>query len=154
MSLDLFWGHVDDVRAGMLDATNGARYVPMSHYPDRDRNCLWFITAKDTDAAKAAVDGPINATYILSDGSKGIYADLKGKLGLSDDRAKLVELWSPVADAWFDGGIDDPDLQLMSFHITAGEVWTTPTSGLAFMFKILRANVTGQAPELGSHFTI
>ena len=154
MSLDSFWGHIATVRAGMLDATAGSRRVPMSHYADRDRNCLWFITAKDTHAAKAAADGPLSAAYILSDSGKGIFADIKGRLGLSDDRAILLALWSPVADTWFDGGIDDPNLQLLSFHITEAEVWTTPTSGIVFMFDMMRAKLTGMPPEMGSHFTI
>lgn len=154
MSLDSFWDHVSTVRAGMLDANDGARHVPMTHHPDRDHNCLWFITAKDTDMAKAAADGPKPAAYILSDSGAGIYADIKGKLGQSDDRAKLAELWSPMADLWFDGGIDDPDLQLLSFHITAGEVWTTPTSGVVFMFDVVRAKLTGTPPDMGDHFTI
>ena len=154
MSHDDFWDRMASVNAGMLDATDGVRRVPMSHYADRDAHTLWFITAKGTDVVKAAMSGPKAAIYILSDGGKGIYADIKGTLTLSDDKAKLDALWNAVADAWFEGGKDDPDVQLVSFHITTAEVWITPTSGIVFMFDIIKANLTGDQPDMGSHYTI
>ncbi len=154
MSHDDFWDRLTAVNAGMLDATGGKRFVPMSHYPDRDENTLWFITAKGTDVVKSVETDEKPAVYILSDGGKGIYADIKGTLALSSDKAKLDDLWNVVADAWFDGGKDDPDVQLLSFAIKTGDVWVTPTSGIVFMFDVLKAKLTGDQPDMGSHYTI
>lgn len=154
MSTDEFWDRAASVNAGMLDAQDGVRLVPMSHYADRDRNTLWFITAAGTDAVDAVQGGPKECAYILSDNGKGLFAHVNGTMSLSDDRAKLEEVWNPVADTWFDGGKDDPDLRLLSFQITDGEVWATPTSGLVFMFNVARAKLTGDQPDMGSHFTL
>lgn len=154
MEKDEFWDRLHAVNAGMLDATDGVRSVPMSHHTDRDRNTLWFITAQGTDIVDAVHEGPQDATYIVCDGSKGVYADLRGTLTMSDDKAKLDEIWSVVADAWFEDGKDDPDVRLLAFHIDAGEAWLTPTSGIAFMLGIARAQLLGTPPDIGSHLVL
>ena len=153
MSKDDFWDRVASVNAGMLDAKDGARFVPMSHYADKDLNALWFITAKGTDAVDAAETGPTDCGYILSDSGKGLYAHITGSLTVSYDKAKLDELWNPIAATWFDEGKEDPDLRLLCFRIAKGEVWLAPASGVVFMFNIARAKLTGSDPDMGSHFT-
>ena len=154
MEQDDFWDRIQSVNAGMLDVTGGKRGVPMSHYADRPQKALWFITATGTDIVDAVEMGPTTASYMVSEGGKGLYAHLHGTLALSNDRAKLDELWSVVADAWFEGGKDDPDVRLLCLTVAAGEVWATPTSGITFMLGIARAQLTGTPPDMGSHFTL
>lgn len=154
MSTTEFWDRIEAVNAGMLDAAGGARWVPMSHYADRAANALWFLTTEGTQIVDAVTAGQHDATYLLADNAKGLFAQVTGSLAISTDRAKLEELWNPVASAWFDGGIDDPDLRLLSFTVTGGEVWVTPTSGVRFMFNIAKAKLTGDAPDMGDHFTL
>jgi len=154
MSKSTFWDRAEDVNAGMLDMSDGERLVPMSHYPDRAAHTLWFITAAGTQAVEAVEDGPKPCGYVICDNGKGLYAHLKGSLALSNDRAKLEELWNTIADSWFEGGIDDPDLRLMSLSLTSGEVWITPTSGIRFMFNIAKSQLTGDEPDMGEHFTL
>lgn len=154
MTKTKFWDRAEDVNAGMLDSSDGARLVPMSHYSDRDGHKLWFITAAGTQAEEAVEAGAKDCTYVICDNDKGLFAHLKGSLALSTDRAKLEELWNPIASSWFKGGIDDPDLRLLSFSLTGGEVWTTPTSGLRFMFNVAKAQLTGDQPDMGEHFSL
>ncbi len=152
MSHEDFWDRIETVNAGMLDASQGARLIPMSHQCDREANTLWFITAQGTQTVAAVENGPSACGYVVAEGGKGVYAHLKGTLALSTDRAKLEELWNAVADTWFDGGIDDPDVRLLSFGIDCGEVWVTPTSGVRFLFSIAKAKMTGEEPDMGDHF--
>lgn len=154
MSKAEFWDRVTKINAGMLDANDGARLVPMSHHADPDANTLWFITAQGTDVVDAVDDGAVEASYIIADNGHGLHAHLKGALALSQDRAKLEELWGTVTDAWFDGGIDDPDVRLLSFKVESGEVWATPTSGIAFIFNVAKAKLTGDQPDMGEHFML
>ncbi len=154
MSNDEFWDRAAAVNAGMLDAQDGKRLVPMSHHADPENNTLWFITASGTDAVDVVSTGPAPCAYVLADNGKGIYAHLHGTLSLSNDAAKLDELWSPVSSAWFEGGRDDPDIRLLAFKITKGEVWATSTSGVAFVFNVARAHLTGTQPDMGEHFSI
>jgi len=150
---DQFWSRLDDVNSGMLGTTDEARLVPMSHYADRDAGVLWFITAKGTDLATAATHGPQPAIHVVSDGGEGLYARIHGTLSLSDDRAKLDELWNAVASSWFDDGKQDPDVQLLRMDLTEAEVWATGGS-LSFIYQIAKSKITGDKPDMGEHFTL
>lgn len=147
-----FWTRVETVNAGMLETDSGARFVPMSHQSQPEAQTLWFITAKDTTMFEDLAEGPKSCSYVIADGGKGMYAHLTGRLSVSQDRDRLEALWSTVAESWFDGGIDDPNVRLLSYVVDSGEVWVTPTSGLSFLFSIAKANLTGEKPDMGDHF--
>ena len=147
-----FWKRLESINAGLLGTSGGAaRMVPMSHQLRDGDSTLWFITAHDTDLARAVAGGDGQAEYALADGGKGLYAVVTGKLSRNDDKALRDELWSTVADSWFDGGKDDPDICILGLVPDTAEVWLTPTSGLTFAYGILRAKLTGQQPDIDSH---
>lgn len=150
---ETFWDRLDGVNAGMLGSSEALNFVPMSHYADPEAGALWFITAKGTDLVTAAEAGPFDAMHIIADGSEKLWARIEGRLELSEDRAKLDELWSRVAAAWFDEGKQDPDVRLLKFSLTRAEVWAT-TGGLGFLYEVAKANLTGAKPDVGEHFTL
>ena len=154
MSKDIkeeFWSRLDDVQAGML-TTEGARPVPMSPYADRDANAIWFITADGTDIAQAAAGGS-RASFTLADSGSKIYATVDGTVSLSDDAAKLDELWSPVASAWFEDGKEDKDVRLVRMTPQQAEVWATDGAA-GFLYEIAKANLTDSKPDMGEHARI
>lgn len=153
MSEDVFWDRIKAINAGMLAAGESPRFMPMSHNADRKGRTLWFVAARGTDPVAAAEGGQVAAAYIVADASRGLYAHVNGTLALSDNRAKLDEIWNVVASSWFEGGKDDPDLRLLAFNITGAEVWTTG-SGVNFLFQVAKAQVTGAEPDMGEHFTL
>jgi len=152
LTADDFWKRLDDVQSGML-SVDGARPVPMSQYADRDLNVLWFITAKGTDIVESLASGPKEARYLVAEGAANLYATVDGKASLSNDKAKLDELWNVVADAWFEGGEQDPDVQLVRVDLSEAEVWTT-TGRLGFLYEIAKAQTTDQKPDMGAHGTL
>ena len=145
-----FWDRLDDTRVGMLSA-GSARPVPMSHYVDEETATptLWFITAKDTDLAKAA-GGGAPGTFIVCSSNGQLHARIDGTLSRSEDRAELDLLWNQIADAWFEGGQQDPDVQLLRFDLSEAEVWLTGGS-LKFLYEIAKAQLTGEKPDIGEH---
>lgn len=143
------------ISAGLLGTDGGAaRMVPMSHQLRDDDATIWFITARDTDLAEASEQGRPAATYVIAEGGEGLYAVIHGALVQNNDPALRDELWSTVADSWFEGGKDDPKVCILGLVPDSAEVWLTPTSGLSFAFNVLRAQVTGEQPDLGSHGTL
>lgn len=152
MPQDDFWTRFSSVNAGMLMIDGAPRAVPMSHYPDAGTGEVWFMSAEGTDLVEAA-SGGATATYLVADGGSGIYARLVGPIMQSDDRAKLEEIWNPIASTWYEGGVDDPDLRLLCMKVTGAEAWLTPTSSARFLFEIARSKVTGKTPDLGEHLT-
>lgn len=148
-----FWSRLDDIKSGMLGVTQDARLVPMSHYTDRKVGVLWFITAKDTDLAHSVSSGPQEAMHVVSDGGQGLYARIHGTLSLSDNRAKLDELWNAVASSWFEDGKQDPDVQLLRLDLSEAEVWATGGS-MSFLYQIAKSKITGDKPDMGDHYTL
>ena len=148
-----FWSRLDDINSGMLGVTQDSRLVPMSHYTDRKVGVLWFITAKDTDLARSVASGPQDAMHVVSDGGQGLYARIHGTLSLSDNRAKLDEIWNAVASSWFEDGKQDPDVQLLRLDLTEAEVWATGGS-MAFLYQIAKSKITGDKPDMGDHYSL
>lgn len=149
----LFWDRLEDINVGMLGLTSDQRFIPMSHYADADAGMLWFIGAKGTDLASSLSSGPAGAVHVVSDGGEGLYARIDGTLELSDDHAKLDELWNAIASSWFEDGKRDEAVQLMRFDIKAAEVWLTG-GGLGFLYQIAKSKITGDKPDMGEHLTL
>lgn len=146
-----FWDRMEDVRTGMLGIKGQGRLVAMSPRIDDDMpGHIWFISAKGTDLAKATATGPCDARLVLADDSAGLYADIDGTLTHSTDREALDEVWSFVADSWFEGGKADPDLRLLRFTPREAEVSVTTTSGVAFFYEMAKAKLTDEKPDVGS----
>ena len=45
-----------------------------------------------------------------------------------NDRATIDRLWNPFVAAWFEGGKDDPKLQLIRFDPEAAQIWLNDNS--------------------------
>ncbi|WP_371055123.1 MULTISPECIES: pyridoxamine 5'-phosphate oxidase family protein [unclassified Rhodosalinus] len=143
-----FWSRLDDVRAGLL-AADGERPVPMSPMPEKDANAIWFITAAGSAADRAAKSGG-EASFHVADPRANFYANVFGKLEETNDAAKLDELWSAMAAAWFPDGRDDDAVRLVKFTPHEGEIWATE-GGAAYLYEIAKANVTDKMPDVGVH---
>jgi general stress protein 26 len=139
------------VRAGMLGVEgSGAHMRPMTHFADRDKAVLWFITSRQTDLA-AEVGQGATAHYCLVGEDTGYFACLRGAIRQSDNSEMLDELWNAVAAAWFTGR-DDPDLLLLEMSLRDGEVWSATDSRFQFGLEIARANLDRDAkPDIGAH---
>lgn len=148
-----FWNRLKGSDAGMLGCEPDWRLVPMSHYADPEAGALWFITNAGTDLAKSVQDGAKKACHAVADSSSKLYARIEGQLEMSDDKAKLDEIWSAVADSWFEGGERDPDVRLLKLTPAEAEVWATD-GGLAFFYEIAKSKVTGKKPDVGEHFEV
>ena len=150
MSKTEFWKEMDDVRAAML-GIGSARHVPMSPYPVEDDQAIWFITAQGTDLVNALQKGETESSLIVT-GNGDMHARVEGASSLVQDRAKLEELWNPVASSWFDG-IDDPDIRLIKFDPDFAEVWATKNA-LGFAIQIAKSKLTDEKPDMGDHFEV
>lgn len=83
---------------------------------------LWFIVGKDSGTVADVQTSPeVNASY--SDPGKNVYLSIAGRAELVEDRAKLEELWSDFYKAYFEGGIDDPNVQLLKINAHGAEYW-------------------------------
>jgi len=97
---------------------------------------IWFFTAKDTDLVRAMGQSHHAQLHFSSKGHQ-LFAAVHGELTLSDDRAVIDQLWNRFVAAWFQGGKDDPKLQLLRFDADHAQIWLNESSVFAGMRILL-----------------
>jgi general stress protein 26 len=110
---------------------------------------LWFFTAIDSAKAdELAQDMRVSVAY--ADDDEHAYVAIAGRGEILQDRKKAEELWTPLAQAWFPDGLDDPKLALLRVQIDRAEYWTSPGK-TAYAFGIAKAAMTGKAATMGEN---
>lgn len=145
------WSLMQEIKVPMVvthDGDNRMRARPMAAHLDQDANAIFFLT--DADAAKAEeihLNG--NVCLVFSDIRKQHYVSVTGHAELSDDRAKIKQLWSSFDSAfWSDE--DDPSIRLLRVTPTSAEYWDR-AGAVASAVKMVTAALTGSQAELRSN---
>jgi general stress protein 26 len=136
-----FWKALKSDMTAMLGLTGReeGHAQPMTAQLDDDnddRGPIWFFTAKDVDLVRAMGQG---APAMLQFASKGheLFASLQGRLVPDNDRATIDRLWNRFAAAWYEGGKDDPKLQLIRFDPEEAQIWLNENSTFAGVKMLL-----------------
>jgi general stress protein 26 len=108
---------------------------------DEERGPLWFFTSKDTDLARSLGARHRAVAHFASKGHD-VFASLHGELIADNDRAAVDRLWNRFIAAWFEGGKDDPKVQLLRFEPEHAQVWLNEHSLFAGVKLLL-----GQDPK-------
>lgn len=150
------WDMIKDIRFGMFTARHGNGHLrsrPMTtQNGSRDRGAvLWFFMSRSSDpVADLQAEPDVNVAYAAPD--REAYVSVSGTARVVEDTSKKRQLWSALAQAWFAGGPDDPDLALVAVYITHAEYWDMKSNKAVQLFKIARAALTGAPPtDLGEH---
>ncbi len=150
-----FYDRLENVRAGMLGLQSDNALVPMSpNFDDDEPGAIWFLSAIGTHLVDTVATAPQDAKFVVADAKSGLYADIAGRLEISDNQAKLDDIWNPIAAAWFEEDKQDPDLRLLKFIPAKAEAWLTTNSGFKFFYEIIKANVTDQMPDTGKQISL
>ncbi len=120
---------------------------PMSPKADPNVGVIYFLTEADTRKTQADDE---TATVFFIDGNT--YVSMSGGVVVSNDRAKIKELWTPFAKAWWDSP-DDPRIRVLEVHANDGEIWDGPNKLFAGAL-MLAAAITGAKPKVGDHARI
>ncbi len=83
---------------------------------------IWFFTAKNTDLVRSMGNSHSAVAHFVSKGHD-LFASIHGELSLDNDRARIDRLWSRFAAAWYEGGKDDPNLQLIRLDPEHAQIW-------------------------------
>lgn len=122
--------YVDD--AGRLVST------PMGTQDFEDPGTVWFITELDTDKVAAIRQRPaVNVAYASGTG----WVSLAGNAVISEDRAKLEELWDPSVSAFMKGDAHTPNNGLIEVTADTAEYWESPGRA-AMLVHLVKGLVT------------
>lgn len=146
------WSLIGDIKTGMM-ATHDQGMIrarPMRGHAEEAHRRLWFFTrASAHKTAEIESDRQIAVAY--ADPGDEAYVSLSGTARLVDDRTRIREYWNPFVAAWFPEGKDDPDVALIRFDIEAAEYWDSTSSRMVQLYEVVKANITGRAPDMGEN---
>ena len=148
--VDHAWALMKRITFAMLVTRDGdmLRSRPMAAHCDPARGAIYFLTDvrrhKDDEIAR---DHRVNLAF--ADSSKHNYVSVSGRASVSDDRAKITELFTTAAEAWWDSA-DDPNIRLLTVVPEEAEYWDSPGS-LISSVKMALAALGGGRPDLGDH---
>ena len=115
---------------------------------------IWFIGDKTSDVVKDIQDNPKIGLSYASEDEKN-YVSVSANAERSSDQAKLDELWSPVYNAFFEHGKEDPNVQLIKVVPHGVECWLSGSSTVN-MFKMAAAALQDgkTAEDMGEQFSV
>ena len=123
---------------------------PMSTAKVEEDGVIWFFTNEFSGKVnEISHDSEVLLAYASP--AKNSYLNVIGKASVSQDKAKMQELWNPILKAWFPEGLDDPKLALISVTPREAEYWDGSSSKLVVAFGMLKAALTGGKYNEGEH---
>jgi general stress protein 26 len=121
--------------------------TPMGTQDFEHPGTVWFLTERDTDKVRAIrADPRVNVSYASDAG----WVSLTGTARVSDDRAKLEQLWDLSAGAFMSGGPEDESNVLLEVTGRSAEFWESPGK-VASVLQLAKGLVGGGTPDLGDN---
>jgi general stress protein 26 len=142
------WDLAKKIGVAMIASWDGSKphSRPMSAHVDQKDNAFYFLTDK-TDKKTQDLKQYPSVCMAFGDASDMKYVSVTGDASVSDDRAKIKELWSVWAKAWWDSP-DDPNIVVLKVVPTQAEYWDTPGKIVATV-KMAVAAATNTRPQIG-----
>ena len=152
---DKLWHLIKDMRFAMFthrhaDGQLHAHPLTTQNRSLAENGMLYFFVSRATELGqRVRSDGNVCVSY--GDPGKDTWVSISGTAAVSDDRALQERLFNPLAKAWFPGGLDDPNLELIEVKINHAEYWDIRESKMTQLLKIATAAVSGTPPTIGEH---
>lgn len=121
---------------------------PMGVHKSPFDGTVYFLTRHESGKVKE-LEHDRHISLIYSDPSNYNYVAAKGTGEVSEDRAKIHELWSPIFKAWFPLGEDDPSIAVLKVTIHEAQYWEASSSKIVVGVKYLAAALTGGKVDVG-----
>ena len=147
---------IKDIRICMMTTAghNGSfDSRPMATQETEFDGTVWFLSHKES-GKMAEISEDAHVSLLYSDTSDSKYVTAKGKATISQDKAKIHDLWNPMFKAWFPGGEDDPSISVIKVVVDEAQYWQASSSKIVMGVKYLAAAVTGDHTKIGEHGTV
>ena len=153
---DSLWDLIKDIRFAMfvhrhLGGMLHAHPLTMQNKSLKAGEPLYFFVSKKSELGqRLMVDG--NVCVAFSDLKDDRYVSISGHAVVNEDLGKKKDLFNAMAKAWFPGGAEDPELELVEVQISHAEYWDVKESKMTQLLKMATAAATGHPPEqMGEH---
>jgi general stress protein 26 len=157
--IDELYDLIEGIEVAMLvthavDGTLVAR--PMQTLPRTPGADLWFMTTTETGKVEELRANPeVNACYFNPKSRE--WVSVSGRASLNHNVTRIRELYRADWKAWLpdegggrNGGPDDPRIVLIEVDAHSATWMTSDTPRVVALFKVARAMVAGETPDLGT----
>jgi general stress protein 26 len=147
---DRAWQLMERIAFCMFSSWTGRklRSRPMGAFVDRDESAIYFLSD-----ARAHTDDEVRQfpqiCLAFADPRGQKYLSVSGTAQVSNDRAKIKELWSLPAKVWWESP-DDPNIRVIKVVPEDAEYWDSPGT-LMSNIKMALALAKGTHPDAGDH---
>jgi general stress protein 26 len=151
--VDRIWELAKKIDFCMFVTWDGERQQarPLSSRVERDEHAIYFLISADGHKVPQIEQFPVvNLAYADTGSMK--YVSISGQAEVTNDRAKIKDLWSDFDKAWWDDE-NDPDIRLLTVTPERAELWDSPNKAIAFSAMLISA-VTGAKPKMGDNATV
>lgn len=111
---------------------------------------MWFFTKKSSNKVDQ-IEIDTSVSMAIVDDSEGVYLMINGNANLSQDKAKMEELWNPYVKAWFPEGLADPELMLIRVTPKDVNYWDSSSNSMVEIYHTLKAIITGTVSNEGEY---
>ena len=141
------WKIIKKVRIAMLVTQNEDAYEgrPLSAYAEPEAGRILFMT--DSENVISEVGAEKSVLLSFADPGGNDFAAIDGDASVVNDRAKIKELWTPWAEAFWDGP-EDPAIRIIEVIPRRARYWDAPNK-IATSIAMLAGAVSGKTPSLG-----
>lgn len=144
---------VKDIKIAMLctlDAAGKMHNRPMYTHQISGDGIIWFFAGKDSNKI-SHINANADVSLNYSDTAGSLYVTINGKATVTDDQAKVNELWDEMLKAWFPGGVTDPNITLIRIEAQEAEYWDTSGSAIDQLIGYVKATFTGKEYHPGEN---
>lgn len=122
--------------------------VPMSRQEvDGDGN-LWFLFSSESETYQN-LQKDKHVSVLYSDVSKYNFLSINGIAVVSTDKDRIDKYWTKMAEAWFEGGKEDPRVRVLKVMPLEAHYWDTKSNRLVTFFKVAVNAVSDQNLDIG-----
>lgn len=116
---------------------------PMDAQKVDDEGNIWFVSSNDSHKNEELKQDPF--VQLLFQGSKySAFLNVYGIAEISEDKAKIEELWDPMMKVWFTEGKDDPRISVIKVVPTQGYYWDNKHGNIVAFLKMAASVVIGK----------
>lgn len=147
------WELMEKITFCMLSTHVGdnIRARPMAAHVEPIENAIYFLT--DVASHKdEEIEQRHNVGLAFADSKGQKYVSVTAEGEVSNDRARIHELFSTPAKAWWDNA-DDPAIRVLKVTPKYAEYWDSPGTVVSYA-KMIAAAVSHTKPDMGDNVKV
>jgi general stress protein 26 len=121
---------------------------PMNVREVDEHGNFWFISGADS-YKNFEINHDNRVQLFFSKMSDSHYLSVFGSATIYRDKNKIEDIWTPIANTWFEEGKDDPNVTVIKVEPTDAYYWDTKDGRAVSLLKFAAAAVTGQTMDDG-----